>query len=148
MNDNWVSCEVIGETKRYYDAAGKLHRLDGPAIERRNGINYWFKHGYYHREDGPAVYISENEYAWYLNGRAHRVDGPAVVHPDGYTCWFQFGKKHNEHGPAVTAKLKNGKLYKEWWYKGTQYKDEAAFNKANATSIEELSKMFKEVCNE
>ena len=147
MEDNWVSCEVIGETKRYYDDKGIPHRLDGPAIERKDGAQYWFKHGYYHREDGPAVYVSENEYAWYLNGLVHRWDGPAVVHPDGYTCWFQFGRKHNEHGPAVVTKLKNGKLYKEWWYKGTQYKNEAAFNKSTP-SIEELSEMFEEVHNE
>jgi hypothetical protein len=139
---------VIGETKRYYDDKGIPHRLDGPAIERKDGAQYWFKHGYYHREDGPAICVSDNDYTWYLNGKYHRLDGPAIVHPQGYMCWFQFGRKHNAHGPAVYMELKNGKLHKEWWYEGTQYKNETDMLHKAKPSIEELSKMFREVCNE
>jgi hypothetical protein len=33
----------------------KLHRIDGPAIERADGTREWYRDGKRHREDGPAV---------------------------------------------------------------------------------------------
>ena len=34
---------------------GKLHRLDGPAIEWANGDEHWYQEGKLHRLDGPAI---------------------------------------------------------------------------------------------
>ena len=33
---------------------GKLHRLNGPAIERANGAKEWYQNGKRHRLNGPA----------------------------------------------------------------------------------------------
>lgn len=52
--------------KFWYNKQGKLHRLDGPAIEFANGDKEWWINGKRHREDGPAVIAGENEY-WFLN---------------------------------------------------------------------------------
>ena len=52
-------------TRRYRNAAGQLHREDGPAIIFPNGTG-----------------------VWYQNGLRHRVDGPAVVYPNSQKFWF------------------------------------------------------------
>ena len=46
----------------------KLHREDGPAIERIDGTRYWFLDGRCHREDGPAIEWVNGNREWYLNG--------------------------------------------------------------------------------
>jgi hypothetical protein len=33
---------------------GNRHRLDGPAIEHKNGTKLWYVNGHLHRLDGPA----------------------------------------------------------------------------------------------
>ena len=48
--------------KRWY-ANGKLHREDGPAVERANGDKEWWVEGKLHRLDGPA-----REYTLVLRG--------------------------------------------------------------------------------
>lgn len=120
---------------------GKLHRLDGPAIdlvpeqqewykdgERHrvggpafvyNDPKYpslskqeWWQNGVLHREDGPARITNNSEY-WYRNGKLDRDDGPAVIQSNGGTTeWFKDGERHRENGPAII--WKNGS---ESWYK-------------------------------
>jgi len=51
----------------YYNADGKSHRLDGPAIE-------WF--------DGSKE--------WYIDGKIHRLDGPALVFSSGFIDKYNF----------------------------------------------------------
>lgn len=72
---------------RYY---GLKHRIDGPAVEYKNGNKYWYLNGKFHREDGPAIEEVNGYKQWFLNGKRHRIDGPA--------CEY--------------------KLYKEWWIDG------------------------------
>ena len=48
-------------TIRWYNADGKLHRLNGPVVERMDGSKEYYKNGKLHREDGPAIE--------YLDGR-------------------------------------------------------------------------------
>ena len=57
--------------KRYYSdrEMQKLHREDGPAIERANGDKSWWVNGDIHREDGPAVEWYDGYKAYYLNGK-------------------------------------------------------------------------------
>lgn len=63
--------------KVWKNKAGKLHREDGPAIERASGSKEWWIDGELHREDGPAVdLVLYNE--WYLYGKLHRKYGPAI----------------------------------------------------------------------
>ena len=67
------TCEVeispLG-TIRYYNKSGELHRLDGPAILRANGIRSWYKNNVRHRIDGPAIELPDGECSacWYING--------------------------------------------------------------------------------
>ena len=72
---------------------GKLHRLDGPAIEWMDGHKAWYVNGLPHREDGPAFEFSNGSKHWYLNGKCHREDGPAVDGVNGDKCWFYQDKK-------------------------------------------------------
>lgn len=44
--------------------------------------------GRLHREDGPAVVYPSGSCEWYQNGLRHRVDGPAVVYPNSQKFWF------------------------------------------------------------
>jgi len=47
----------------------KLHREDGPAIERANGDKEWWLNGVLHREDGPAIELASGHREWWLNGK-------------------------------------------------------------------------------
>jgi hypothetical protein len=75
---------------------GKLHREDGPAIDRSNGTKSWWLNGKLHREDGPAVEYASGSKCWYLNGELHREDGPAVEYASGYKAWYLNGKRVTE----------------------------------------------------
>jgi hypothetical protein len=48
--------------------AGKLHRLDGPAIEQANGAKSWFVDGKLHRLDGAAIEWSNGDKEWWIEG--------------------------------------------------------------------------------
>jgi CTP:phosphocholine cytidylyltransferase-like protein len=54
-------------TKRWY-LNEKLHRTDGPAIERTSGTKEWYLNGERHREDGPAIEYADGSKYWFLNG--------------------------------------------------------------------------------
>ena len=75
-------------TRRHYNSAGKLHRTEGPAVERANGYKAWYQNGLRHRTDGPAVVFSDGGKEWYQNGLYHRTDGPAVEYTDGQEWWI------------------------------------------------------------
>lgn len=70
---------------------GKLHRVDGPAVECANGSKGWYMYGALHRVDGPAYEWSNGSKGWYLYGDLHRVDGPAVERAGGYKEWHLNG---------------------------------------------------------
>jgi hypothetical protein len=55
-----------GSTVEEYFWAGALHRVDGPAMVRRNADGSWIEQ-------------------YYRMGKLHRVDGPAIIwrKPDG-----------------------------------------------------------------
>jgi len=72
---------------------GKLHRVDGPAVEYTDGNNSWYLNGKLHRVDGPACEWADGKKDWYLNDELHRVDGPAVEWADGAKLWFLNGKQ-------------------------------------------------------
>ena len=56
-------------TRRYYNSANQLHRIDGPAAVRANGDNYWYQNGKLHRTDGPTVECAHGTKEWWLNGQ-------------------------------------------------------------------------------
>ena len=57
----------LGGTNGWWGINGKLHRLDGPAIEQIDGTNSWWMDGKRHRENGPAIEWVTGESQWYLN---------------------------------------------------------------------------------
>ena len=83
-----------------YRLKGKLHREDGPAIERADGDKQWWLNGQVHRKDGPAYEHANGTRLWLLNDKLHREDGPAKEWADGSKEWWVNGKRHREDGPA------------------------------------------------
>jgi hypothetical protein len=79
LNGKVVDTE--GEITWYVD--GKLHREDGPAVERVDGGKIWYHHGVVHRTDGPAVIQAGDTKFWMLNGKIVDADGPGVELKDG-----------------------------------------------------------------
>ena len=96
-----------------------LHRLDGPAVEGKNGTKEWYKDGELHRLDGPAIEHSNGTKEWYKDGKLHRDEKdpytgltlPAVEYEDGDKFWYKDGLQHRLDGPAV--EYGNGETY---WY--------------------------------
>ena len=81
--------------KRWY-LNGKLHRIDGPAIEYPNGYKVWYLNDKLHRIDGPAIELKNGDKYWYLNNEYHRIDGLAIECANGDKFWYLNGKKVNE----------------------------------------------------
>ena len=69
MQDQYIKIDSDGN-KYYYSDKQMLtrHRTDGPAIELRDGSNFWFVGGKRHRLDGPAVESSDGTKDWYVDG--------------------------------------------------------------------------------
>jgi len=51
------------------------------------GDKVWLLNGKLHRTDGPAVEKPNGQKEWFINGRRHRADGPAIEHPNGGVEW-------------------------------------------------------------
>ena len=58
-------------TRRYFNAAGVVHRDEGPAILRPNGVKMWCQNGKLHRENGPAIEYADGSVLWYLHGKQY-----------------------------------------------------------------------------
>jgi hypothetical protein len=83
-----ITVEIDQHGAKLWKLNGRLHRIDGPAIEHSNGDTEWYLDGKTHREDGPAVNYINHFKAWYKNGSVHRVDGPAIINNDGSIEWW------------------------------------------------------------
>jgi len=56
------------------------------------GNKFWKnKDGQFHRVNGPAVEYKDGSKRWFLNGKCHRIDGPAAVDADGSQFWYLNG---------------------------------------------------------
>ena len=71
-----------------YFLNGKLHRVNGPAIDSTNGHKSWFVYGKLSRNDGPAFIGSDGSKKWYFKGKLHREHGPALILDGGRTMEF------------------------------------------------------------
>ena len=85
----------------------------GP-ISRSDASQCWHRDGRLHREDGPAVQRPDGTLEWYLEGCRHRVGGPAIERPDGTREWYRDGRLHRESGPAI----EDSDGYKRWFLDG------------------------------
>ncbi len=109
---------------------GKLHREDGPAVERPDGTKQWWLDGQQHREGGPAVERANGTKEWWLGGQRHREDGPAVEWAGGTKAWWLYGQQHREGRPAV----ERADGTKEWWLDGKLHREDGpAVERANGT---------------
>ena len=82
--------------RTYRNAAGQLHREDGPAIVYANGGKEWYRNGLRHRDVGPAVERANGYKEWNHNGHLHRINGPAIEYPNGSKEWYINGKELTE----------------------------------------------------
>jgi len=108
-----------------------LHRLDGPAFENSNGNKTWYQNGKLHREDGPAVELANGDKEWYQNDELHRLDGPAVERSNGNKYWHQNDKLHRLDGPAV----EDADGYKAWYIDGIKLTEEEFNNRNNKVEV-------------
>ena len=71
-----------------------------------NGDKLWYQNGKLHRLDGPAVEWSDGDKFWYQNGKRHRLDGPAIEWATGSKAWYIEGKEltEEEFNEAVYSK--------------------------------------------
>lgn len=103
-------------TKAWYDKDGRLHRVDGPAVEFKDGEKRWCKRGELHREDGPAVERPDGSKSWYLNGKRHRADGPAIISTNNTFYWFLHNQMYctkEEWFEALSDKQKVAYMFTE-----------------------------------
>jgi len=98
------TCEIDHVKTKRWRLDGKLHRVDGPAVEWSDGDTAWYIHGQLHREDGPAIKWIDDFESWWFNGKRHRENGPAVVHADGSEEWWLYGEKFSSEHEMVKAK--------------------------------------------
>jgi len=77
MLKNYTKIEVDEYgNKRYLNDEGKLHRLDGPAVEYYNsGSKEWYINGNRHQNIDPVAEYSIGTKYWLFKGRLHRVGG-------------------------------------------------------------------------
>ena len=105
-------------TKKWY-LNGKLHKEDGPAVERSNGAKEWYLNGKFHRENAPAIEYTDDIddigiviRDWFLNGKRHREDGPAIDDSDGIKCWYVEGREYDEKEYPNALRKYYRKLYR------------------------------------
>ena len=93
-------------TQRYYNAAGQMHRDNGPAVLTAFETKIWMQNGLKHRTDGPAVIRAGGGKEWWQNGLLHRTDGPAAEWAGGRKDWYINGVEltEDEFNQAVNVK--------------------------------------------
>ena len=86
---NKPECKTLSDGTKYWSLNGKLHREDGPAVERSDGSKEWWLNGKCHREDGPAIEHPDGTKGWYLNGkRTHPETIVDLWLERGVFCWY------------------------------------------------------------
>ena len=61
-----------------------------------DGSKIWFVDGKVHRIDGPAIEYLDGSKSWYVDGKLHRIDGPAIEYANGKKEWFIFGEEYED----------------------------------------------------
>jgi hypothetical protein len=72
--DNEPTIEINKYSTRRWVLNGKLHRVDGPAVEWAGGDKEWFLNGIRHRVDGPAAEWADGTKRWWLDGVDYSFD--------------------------------------------------------------------------
>jgi hypothetical protein len=72
--DNEPTLTIYKGGDKFWRLNGKVHRVDGPAIDAINGNKFWYLHDKCHREDGPAIEYSNGDKRWYLDNKLYTFD--------------------------------------------------------------------------
>jgi len=80
-------------------------------------VKKWFLNTKLHRVNGPAMEYKDGNKVWFVNNMMHRTDGPALEHVDGSKVWYVKDKLHREDGPAVEG----GRFTEKWYLNGEEY---------------------------
>tara|TARA_R110000868_G_scaffold60676_4_gene185000 strand:+ start:1197 stop:1454 length:258 start_codon:yes stop_codon:yes gene_type:complete len=69
MKPQYIEIDKNGNKYHYSNKKmTRCHRVDGPAVEYKDGLCIWYFNGKIHREDGPAIESAEGNKVWYLHG--------------------------------------------------------------------------------
>jgi len=79
-------------------------------IVNNKGDIFWYQNAKIHRLDGPAVIRKDGTKLWYKEGKFHRIDGPAVEYVDGYKTWYIDGKEYNQDEFDEITKIETKEL--------------------------------------
>jgi len=117
----FTGCLRLKREAFYWFKEGKLHRVDGPAIEYKNGTKFWYLEGLRHRIDGPAIECPDGHKEWFQNGIRHRIDGPSFEKTNGEVAWHIEGDKIHStklfsliKNSIFLEKKQNGKYNLDW----------------------------------
>ena len=55
--------------RREWYKNGKLHRINGPAVEYKNGCKKWYRNGILYKECGPDIVYNRIKKKWFINGQ-------------------------------------------------------------------------------
>ena len=67
MTDHPTKTTTASGAQEWRLPSDQLHRVDGPAITRPDGTEFWFQHGKRHRVGGPAVTYLDGDREWWIN---------------------------------------------------------------------------------
>jgi hypothetical protein len=95
---------------KYHRNETGLHRLDGPAVEHKNGHKEWWVNGLLHRLDGPAVETNKDMNSVYA------VDNTSKTSLYEYYPKICFGGDPNEWWvDGVIMPDYKQKILNVWW---------------------------------
>lgn len=76
-----------------YGCTGKIIDYEDESIcIAFNKDKYWYRAGKLHRVNGPAM-ETPTYMVWTYDGKFHREDGPAIEHTDGVREWWYKGQR-------------------------------------------------------
>ena len=91
MLKNYAKVIVEYGDKLYYNEKGQLHRLDGPAVEYKNGSKIWYINNNRHRNIDPSCEWKNGDKYWVFKNKEHRIGGIAC-----YGLWYIHGKEYTK----------------------------------------------------
>lgn len=123
-----------GDTHHYLNE--QLHRDDGPAYERKDGIHAYYQHGKLHRDDGPALVYPNNpqlnqywiygkKYSTFSQNILHNTftneDGIFIKHKDGRSEWYNKNNQLHRENDEPAIIYPHGTL--EWYLNGKSHRE-------------------------
>ena len=116
--------------KLWKNKEGKYHRVDGPAVEGKDGSKSWFANGKRHREDGPACEYANGTKLWFIDGKElteqqfnDYANSKSTMAVDKYGNKFwknNKGQLHRVNGPAL--EWTDGT--KQWFVNGDRHRED------------------------